>query len=258
MLSAETPYVDLARRFGVGIGTIPREDEATLAAGNFRDSATFAAIVSFKPDILIVDQFWMTIDTFVRELPGKKVLLTLQMDLSIFHIRTPQREFRFRSEDYDLLIRTEPGYETPFDSIEIQPMIIRNRDEIKSREAALAELGLSGAAQACLFSCSGEENQIAAIWKSFSYLQDEGWEVVRSQHRSGGLFPAIDWYDAFQLIICGAGYSAFWEARWMRKEAFFVPFKRRFEDQARRPALFSDYEFDTNGADELIKLIAGL
>ena len=86
----------------------------------------------------------------------------------------------------------------------------------------------------------------------------EGWRVVRSDNRSGGLFPAARWFNAFELLVCGAGYSAFWEARYFGKEACFVPYPRRFEDQARRIALFSDYTPKGNGADELVDRLTGL
>ena len=60
------------------------------------------------------------------------------------------------------------------------------------------------------------------------------------------------------MLVCGAGYSAFWEARYFRKEAYFVPYPRNFEDQARRVALGSDYEFDENGVDQSVRLIMDL
>lgn len=258
ILSSDIPYIDLARRFDVPVSTLPRDDEIILDPQRHRESALFKAIESYKPDILLVDQFWAGLDLFGNELICKKVLLTFQMDPAFFHIRTPTGEYQFRPADYDLILRTEPGYEVPFDSKEINPMVIRNHDEILSRAEARADLKLDDDAQACLFACSGEVDQVATAWKSFSYLEDEGWAVVRSQHREGGLFPTVDWFNAFDLLIYGAGYNAFWEARWFKKVAFFVPFPRRFEDQARRPAFFSDYEFETNGSDELVRMLTAL
>jgi hypothetical protein len=258
ILSADIPFISLARRFGVPISALKREGPEELDPEHYRDSALFADIGSFNPDILIVDQFWMGLDAFIRELPCRKVLLTFQMDPTIFHIRTGEREYQFRPEDYDLLLRTEPGYKVPFEAREVNPMIMRNRDEIMSREAARADLKLAEEARACLFACSGEIVQVEDTWKSFSYLEVEGWTVIRSQHRDGGLFPVSDWFAAFDLLVSGAGYCAFWEARWFKKEAFFVSYPRRFEDMARRAALFSDYDFDTNGADELVRILTAL
>jgi hypothetical protein len=258
ILSADIPYIDLARRLQVPISTLPGESEEMHDREHYRHSALFAAIDAFKPDILLVDQIWVGVSSYIRDLPCKKVMLTFQMDPSFFHIRTRLSEYRFRPEDYDLLLRTEPGYEVPFDSREINPMVLRNRDEIVSRKAAREDLKLSEEARVCLFACSGRSEQVTAAWKSFSYLEDEGWKAVRSHHREGGLFPTVDWFNAFELLIYGAGYCAFWEARWFKKEAFFVPLPRRFENQARRPALFSDYEFEKNGADELVGMLTQL
>lgn len=254
ILSADVPYISLAQRFGILISALKRERLEELDTEHYRGSSLFADIGLFKPDILIVDQFWMALDAFIHELPCKKVLLTFQMDPSVFHLKIKENEYRFHPEDYDLLLRTEPGYEVPFESREINPMVMRNQDEILSKEAARANLMLAEEARACLFACSGEPAQVEETWKSFSYLETEGWTVIRSQHRDGGLFPVSDWFNAFDLLVSGAGYCAFWEARWFKKEAFFVSFPRRFEDQARRASLFSDYEFETNGADELVKL----
>jgi hypothetical protein len=258
ILSADIPYVNLARRFGISISTIPHESEETLGPAHYREAALFAALSSINPDILIVDQFWFSLNSFVPELPCRKVMLTFQMHPSVFHIRTSKNEYRFRPEDYDLLLRTEPAYEVPFDSREVKPLVLRNRNEVMGREGARADLHLTDTARTCLFACSGESEQVADVWKSFSYLQDEGWVVVRSQHREGGLFPAMDWFAAFDLLICGAGYSAFWEARWLKKETYYVPFPRRFEDQKKRITCCSDYIFDTNGADELVQMLTGL
>lgn len=47
-------------------------------------------------------------------------------------------------------------------------------------------------------------------------------------------------------------------AQYLGKEAFFVPFTRRFEDQARRIAMCSDYEPAMNGADRLVAMILGM
>ena len=258
ILSSDIPYARLATRLEVSVSVFPDEGEEALRRGRYLDSSLFKAITAYAPDILIVEQFWHGLDAFIRELPCRKVLLTFQMDPVVFHLRIRENEYVLRPADYDLILRTEPGYGVPFAAREINPMVLRNRGEILDLRAARADMGLADGERACLFACSGEEAQVADAWKSFSYLEGEGWKVIRSLHREGGLFPTIDWFNAFDLLVCGAGYNAFWEARWMRKEAYFVPFPRRFENQARRIAQFSDYEFDTNGADELVGMLQGL
>ena len=63
---------------------------------------------------------------------------------------------------------------------------------------------------------------------------------------------------SFDLVVCGAGYNAFWEIIYFNKEAAFEPVPRRFEDQYRRVRECQEHYFDENGADQLVDLILGL
>lgn len=258
ILSVETPFVGLAGRLGVDIETIPAEDELALDPRHYRESRLWKAIDAYRPDILVVDLIWFTLDAFIRELPCKKAIIIRQVDPRYFNLRLAERELVFRPDDYVLVIRTEPAFELPFPSTEIDPLIIRSRDEILPAEQARAGLELGPEEAACLFAFNGNSDEGARAWKSYSYLEEEGWKVIRSDNRQGGLFPAVDWFNAFDLLVCGAGYSAFWEARYFQKEASFVPFQRRFENQALRVAVCSDYCPENNGADTLVDMLAGL
>jgi len=258
LLSVETPFASLAGRLGVEIVTVPMEDELALGPDRYRSSALYKAITDYAPDVLVVDLFWFPLDPFIRDLPCKKVILIRQVDPRFFSMRLPDRELAFRPEDYDLIVKTEPAFELPFPTTEIDPIIIRNRDEIMTAGEARADLGLVSDDHACLFAFNGNSDEGAKAWKSFSYLEEEGWKVIRSGNREGGLFPAADWFNAFDMLVCGAGYSAFWEARYFGKEASFVPYPRRFEDQSRRIALCADYVPEANGADTLVGMILRL
>ena len=258
ILSLETPFAPLARDLGIPVITIPAEDGVMLGKERYRESALYSAIDTFKPDVLLVDLFWFGLDAFIRDLPCRKVILIRQVDPCFFHAHFPNGELKFRPGDYDLILKTEPYFDLPFPSRQIEPIIIRNQDEILSRDSALADLGLSSNGRNCLFAFNGKSGEGEEAWRSFSYLEIEGWKVVRSDNRRGGLFPAVDWFAAFDMLVCGAGYSAFWEARWFGKEAFFVPFPRQFEDQERRVALCSDYEMVRNGADEVASMLQDL
>lgn len=254
----EGVFAHLVEGFGTPITVLPPENAEALGPEFFRDSSLYRALADVRPDILVVDLNWPHLDAFIRYLPCRKVFLTRLIDSGTFRFRTAGRELAFRPEDYDLLFRTEPGFDLPFPSESLEPIIIRNRDEILPREDARADLGLAPEDRACLFAFNGKEGEGAEAWRSFSYLEEEGWKVIRSDNREGGLFPAVDWFNAFDLVVCGAGYNAFWEARYFRKQAFFVPFPRLFEDVKRRIALCSDYEFEENGADQLVRRILAL
>ncbi|HUW68641.1 MAG TPA: hypothetical protein VMX33_00275 [bacterium] len=253
LLSVETPFADLARRQGVDVRTIPAEDEDTLGPGRWRESRLYRAIVEYNPDILVVDLFWFALDSFVRELPCRKAILIRQVDPRFFHFRVKDREIVFGPDDYDLVATVEPGFELPFPSELLEPLVMRNREEIKEAAIARAELGIEAGERACFFGFNGKEGEGVQVWKSFDYLEAEGWKVIRSDNRTGGLFPAVDWYNAFDMVVCGAGYNAFWEARYFGKEAFFAPFPRNFEDQFHRVRVNSDYVPKENGADQLVR-----
>lgn len=252
------PFLSLAARMGVEAKALPEEGADALSPARCRDSALYAAIASFDPDILLVDMSWFALDGFAGDLGCRRVFLSRQVDPRFFRFDLPDRRLAFRPADYDLVVRTEPGFGLPFESRSVEPIVIRNLDEIKDAAAARAELGLAEGEKACLFAFNGNSWEGEEAWKSFSYLAEEGWRVIRSGNREGGLFPAADWFNAFDLLVCGAGYSAFWEARAFGKEAFFVPFPRRFEDQERRIALCSDYRPTENGADGLARLMGNL
>ena len=257
LLSVETPFAGLARQQGVDVRTIPAEDEAALGSDRWRDSELYKAIDGFKPDILIVDLFWFALDSIICELPCRKAILIRQVDPRFFRFRGKDRELAFRPGDYDLVAAVEPGLKLPFPSESLEPLVMRNRDEIMGEAEARAALDLEPEARACFFGFNGNAWEGAEVWKSFDYLEAEGWKVIRSDNRQGGLFPAIDWFNAFDLIVCGAGYNAFWEARYFGKEAFFAPFPRNFEDQYHRIRVGSDYVPKENGADQLVRRLLG-
>jgi len=253
LISVETPFAELARRQGIDVRTIPAEDEDSLGPGRWSESQLYNAIAEYNPDILVVDLFWFALDSFIRELPCRKAILIRQVDPRFFRFRVKDRELAFRPDDYDLVTAVEPGFELPFPAERLEPLIMRNHDEILSADAARADLGIEPGERACFFGFNGKEGEGAQVWKSFDYLESEGWKVIRSDNRQGGLFPAIDWYNAFDMVVVGAGYNAFWEARYFGKEAFFAPFPRNFEDQYHRVRVNSDYVPKENGADELVK-----
>ena len=72
------------------------------------------------------------------------------------------------------------------------------------------------------------------------------------------LFPEVDYFNAFDMIVCGGGYNQFWEAVYFNKEAIFCPLPLTFEDQARRIRECQEYYFEENGADQLVDIIVNM
>ncbi len=82
--------------------------------------------------------------------------------------------------------------------------------------------------------------------------------MVYSTNYSGGIFPVVDYFNAVDLLICGGGYNAFWEAKYFEKEAIIVPTYARFEDPQIRISIGQDFTFKENGADQLVGIIMEL
>ncbi len=236
---------------------IPLEDDKCHLVENFSDSILFKTLNEFQPDILIVDLLWFPLRHFERELASKKIFLFSQADDSFFTLPLTEGLVSFRPADFDFVISIEP-LPTSVPMTKINPLIIRNRDEILSRDEALDRLKLGGDKKNCLFVFNGEPGEFERIKKMYSYLEDEGYKMTCSTNYRGGLFPAVDYFNAFDMTICGAGYNAFWEAVYFDKEAIFVPVPRSFENQQARIDLCQEYYFDENGADQLADIIMGM
>lgn len=80
-----------------------------------------------------------------------------------------------------------------------------------------------------------------------------GETAVLSLFEREALFPAAEWLPGADAVVSGAGYNAFWEARWLgyADRATFVPLPRRIDDQARRLAECRRHPMRVNGADRL-------
>jgi hypothetical protein len=256
-LLSSSPLAHLADRMAVPHAEIPLEDEHQLSEQTWSASKLYQFLSSYRPDILLVDLLWFPLHHFLRELPGRKVFLCRQATEQFFRVSTSGGDISFRPEDYDLLLATEP-WDPPFQTKRINPIVIRNREEILSRSETLKRLALPDGCPCCLFAFTGAAEDVAGVKQMFAYLGEEGYRMVYGSDYPAGLFPVVDYYHAFDYLICGAGYNSFWEAVYFQKEAYFIPRPRHFEDQYRRVAECQEYEFSENGADQLVELLAGL
>ncbi len=220
--SSHFPF--LADEFSIPHIQIPAEDETSLsAAERCRNSTLYRTIRELEPDILIVDLTWFTLSHFIRDLTCKKIILFRQLspDGFIFPLMDPP--LQFDPNDYDLVIATEP-FEHTHPMEEINPIVIRNRNEIFLKEEARTKLGVPPETRCCLFALNGKPGEFEEYRKTYSYLEDEGYTMIYSSNYKGGLFPAVDYFNAFDLIITGGGYNSFWETRYFEKEAYYIPF----------------------------------
>ena len=207
-------------------------------------------------EILLVDLLWFPLTHFLHELPGRKVFLWQQLDPGFFAIPLPGGGLSFDPAQYDLVVAIEP-YTGEGPASQVNPLILRNRDEILPRPEALAALDLEEEPN-CLVAINAHPGDFQRTRERYSYLANSGYRMVYSTNYQGGLFPAVDYFNAFDLIVCGASYNAFWEAVYFDKEAIFVPVATRFVDGERLIREYRDYRFEENGADQLVRILLGL
>lgn len=182
------------------------------------------------------------------------MFLTRQIAGSTFALDAPWGRIRFRPEDWGLALATEP-FDAPVPLKRLEPIVIRNPDEILPRDEALRALGVSGDKPVCLFAFNGKPGEFERVKAIYAYLEDEGWELAYTTNFEGGLFPLADYLAAADLVVCAAGYNQYWETRWLGAETVYVPQPRKNEDQSLRVGECADYDMRGNGADELAERI---
>ena len=253
---SSSPFSRLADDLNINHIEIPVESEEQLSRDNYKDSILFKALTAIKPDILLIDLLWFPLHNFIDEIPGKKIFLWQRMAEKYFSMDLPSGRITFNPKQYDIVLAMEPFLGEGPDR-QINPLILRNRNEILSRKEALRELSLSRKNN-CLLAYNGHPGDFERVVKEYSYLEDEGYNIVATTNYKGGIFPVVDYFNAFDLIVCGASYNSFWEVIYFRKKGIFVPTKTRFVDGERLIRQFSNYSFKENGADQLIKIIMNM
>jgi hypothetical protein len=237
---------------------IPLEESVALSAENYASSALFNCLKRINPDILIVDLLWFPLYHFIDKLNCVKIFLSRQVSDVFFSISLPEKTIRFIPDVYEAVIATEP-FESVVRMRQINPIVIRNHNEILTREDALKKLGVDGVKPVGLFAYNGEPGEYEAIKKKYSYLEGAEYQMIYSNNYSmKGFFPIVDYYNAIDFIISGAGYNSFWETIYFGKDAVYEPVERRFESQKKRIMQCSSYLFTDNGADQLVGILMGM
>jgi len=232
---------------------IPYEYESELSKNNFKKSVLYKTIKKLKPDILLVNHQWFSIYHILDDLNCKKIYLADYTYDNHFKIKLLDGELVFKPEKYDLVLGIEP-FDSAIPMERINPLIIRNKDEILPRNKALKRLGLDGKQRSALFSIGYQPNHYERIREKYSYLEKE-YVLV---YLPFDIFPAVDYYNAFDLIVCGGGYNNVWEANYFNKKAMFEPIPMNFSNQSVRIKISENFHFDINGADQLVEIIMNM
>jgi len=232
---------------------IPPEALENLNRKNFKTSHVYNTLQTLRPHILLVDLLWFPLHFFIEELHCVKIFLCRQVDKHFFTIPTKQGSLRFTKENYDQLLAIEPF--SPFMEMSfINPIVIRNHNEILTRTQALKDLGAAVNKPVCCIAYSGHPGDFERVKRDYSYLEDE-YTVIYTSTYHQGIFPIVDFFNAIDFLVCGAGYNAFWEARFFHKQGVLIPTQTRFESQKLRMESCINFSFSENGADQLVRIL---
>jgi hypothetical protein len=235
---------------------IPLETTVELSPERCRSSILYKTLKKLKPDVMIVNHQWFTIYNFIDELPCRKIYISDQAYDAHFRVPLPGGDLVFNNGQYDRVLAIEP-FTPPVPMERINPLIVRNRDEILDRETALERLNLDGSKKIALYNFSGKEGDYESHLKKYAYL-DKEYDVVRISLFGDTLFPVVDYYSAFDLIVCGGGYNNVWSSVYFQKQSLFEPTHLNFSDHAMRIENSQNFNFDINGADQLADIILSL
>ncbi|MDY6934606.1 MAG: hypothetical protein SVZ03_10355 [Spirochaetota bacterium] len=235
---------------------IPLEDEEALSEKNCHTSILYRTMMEINPDVMLFDLIWFTTYHFIREFPCKKIFLCHQVSDVFFSMHLPDKELIFNPAHYDRVLAIEP-FMSAIKMDSINPIVIRNREEILTKRDALERLNITGDEKVCLFSFNSDTDEFDRIKEKYSYLKDY-YKMIYTFDYTDGLFPEVDYFNAIDFIICGGGYNQFWEAVYFNKEAVFEAVPLVFESHSRRIRECQEYYFEENGADQLVEIIVNL
>ncbi len=236
---------------------IPFENDRELSRERFEKSVLYKTLAKLKPDILIVDHMWFMVYNFIQSMPCKKIYLTDAVFDSHFKIPLPDGDMIFQHDHYDRVLAVEP-FKSSVISEMINPLIMKNRDEILPREKALELLDLESDRKVALYAFSGHPGDYERFLDKYSYLEMEGFTVFHASISTNKIFPIIDYFNAFDFIVSGAGTNQVWEIRYFNKTAVFEKITQKFWDQSLRLKEYEGFAFDENGADQLVNIIMNM
>lgn len=207
---------------------------------------------AFRPDLLLADLFWVPLYWVLPALDCPAWLL-LRLCPPVW-LQGPQG-MPFDPGRFDRIVGIEPVDLPVLDDV-VDPIVIANPEDCRPPEALRERLGVEEDARLTVVLHAGErgetERLIAAAAGETVTLFD--------LFAPGAPFPAAEWLGGADRIITGAGYNAYWEARWLgyAGRTTFLPFPRSIDDQAKRVTAFGSHQPQANGADTLARWILGV
>ncbi|MBN2402179.1 MAG: hypothetical protein JXN64_07245 [Spirochaetes bacterium] len=237
---------------------IPKESEFELLSNEFQNTLLYQRILELKPDVLIIDRMWFTLYKIIEEFTCKKIFICSQVIDKFFKINLKNSPLAFKPDQYDKIISIEP-FKSPIQMELVNPLIIKNKNEIMSKDEARTLLGVNNDKKTVFVGVNFKEGYLDEFKSRYSYLENENYNLIYSTNINGeGIFPVADYYNAIDLLICSATYNFFWETRYFNKKAYFETVPVNFCNQEKRLNECYDYTFSENGADQLADILLNL
>lgn len=256
----------LARREGVPSIKIPSKAmmrDAGLEPARYLAVArgwVLQAVATLQPDLLIVDTF--PTGSFgelamALELAKKRVLVLRATRPEAAKEAQPEAALAA----YDKVI--VPDEDTA-------PILLRERPELRPREAARAALGVPEASRACWVALGGGGDPTAArtLPRLVDRVRKAGWHVIVAagplyvgEERRG---PGITWLDRYasmellnaaDVAVSAGGYNSVHELRFAGIPTVFLPQEKLADDQTRRALSWGPV---AKTVDEAVSMLEGL
>jgi hypothetical protein len=223
------------------------------------ESDVARALASYRADVLLVDLYWAPLLHVLPLLAGEAWLLVRRVPPAWF---TGPSGHPFDARRFARILSIEPGAGLGHATEEIDPVVVANPDERRPPGALRAALGL-GSERLVVVHQAGKAGEWASLVAGKAGVH--AFTLARPDlaphaapagvrlHDGDAFFPLAEWLHGADEIVTGAGYNAFWEARWLgyADRTTFVPFERRIDDQAWRLRACATHVPRANGADTI-------
>lgn len=240
-------------------------DPAELGDADRAEGSELARVLAaYRPDVLVVDLFWAPLRRLLP-LPGCEAWLLLRRSPAVWLDGPPGYPFERRL--FERVIAIEPGVHPGRLDETIDPIVVCNHEERQPAGALRRALGVDGSAQLAVAHQAGEAGEWATLTTRLSARPLHAFSLARSDspattppegvalHDGDAFFPLAAWLHDADVVASGAGYNAYWEARWLGYDArtTFFAFERTIDDQAWRLRTCGGYRPRDNGADLLAR-----
>ena len=227
-------------------------------------SALAAALAAFAPDILIVDLFWAPL-RLLLPLPACEAWLLVRRAPPVWLVGP--KDHPFLPHQYARVIAIEPNAIDTGASDSVDPVVAVNPEERRPAGSLREALAITQDEKLHVVHQAGEPGEWSRLARTSSHRPlhvfapgREGATPVSAEagihvHDGDAFSPLAAWLGDADVLHTGAGYNAYWEARWLGYDTktAFVPFPRNIDDQSWRVRTCASFVPRENGADTLVR-----